>query len=47
MTEQESFWENESFVVVTDRSKPAMKWTIEELEKKRKEDLHRRFVRRS
>lgn len=36
MTEQESFWENESFVVVTDRTKPAMKWTIEELEKKGK-----------
>ena len=36
-----------SLLGVTDRTKPAMKWTIEELEKKRKEDLHRRFVRRS
>lgn len=36
MTEQESFWDNESFVVVTDRTKPAMKWTIQELEKRGK-----------
>ena len=31
MTEQESFWDYESFAVVTDGTKPAMKWTIEEL----------------
>lgn len=31
MLEQESFWENDSFVVVTDKTKPAMKLTIDEL----------------
>jgi hypothetical protein len=31
MLEQESFWDNESFVIVTDRTKPAMKLTIDEL----------------
>lgn len=31
MLEQESFWDSESFVIVTDRTKPAMKLTIEEL----------------
>ena len=36
MTEHEAFWENESFLVVTDKTKPAMKWTIKELEKRGK-----------
>jgi hypothetical protein len=31
MLEQESFWDAESFVVVTDKTKPAMKLTIDEL----------------
>ncbi len=31
MLEQESFWENNSFVVITDKTKPAMKLTIDEL----------------
>ena len=31
MLEQEAFWDSESFVIVTDRTKPAMKWTIERL----------------
>jgi predicted CoA-binding protein len=31
MLEQESFWDAECFVVITDKTKPAMKWTIEEL----------------
>ena len=31
MLEQESFWENNSFAVVTDKTKPAMKLTIDEL----------------
>ncbi len=31
MSEQESFWESECFAVVTDKTKPAMKWTIDEL----------------
>ena len=31
MLEQESFWDSESFVIVTDGTKPAMKLTIEEL----------------
>ena len=36
-TEQESFWDAESFVVITDRTKPAMKWTIIELKKSGKQ----------
>ena len=32
-TEQESFWDADSFVVITDKTKPAMKWTIDELKK--------------
>lgn len=32
-TKQESFWGAESFVVVTDKTKPAMKMTIKELKK--------------
>ncbi len=36
MLEQESFWKNESLAVITDRTKPAMKWTIEELNKRGK-----------
>lgn len=35
-TEQESFWEVGSFVVVTDKTKPAMKLTIKELKKQGK-----------
>ncbi|MDY6964404.1 MAG: CoA-binding protein [Halobacteriota archaeon] len=35
-TEQESFWDANSFVVVTDKTKPAMKWTIKELTKREK-----------
>lgn len=34
MNERETFWDNKSFVVVTDKTKPAMKLTIEELEKR-------------
>jgi predicted CoA-binding protein len=36
MSEQESFWNAGSFVVVTDKTKPAMKWTIDELTKRGK-----------
>ncbi|OPY51520.1 MAG: hypothetical protein A4E49_02236 [Methanosaeta sp. PtaU1.Bin112] len=36
MSDQESFWEKNSFVVVTDKSKPAMKLTIEELQQRAK-----------
>lgn len=36
MLQQESFWENESFAVVTDKTKPAMKLTIEELTRRGK-----------
>ncbi|MBN2487915.1 MAG: CoA-binding protein [Methanosarcinaceae archaeon] len=39
VTEQEAFWNSSSFAVVTDRSKPAMKWTVNEL-KKRGKDVH-------
>lgn len=31
MLEHESFWNAESLVVIMDRTKPAMKWTIDEL----------------
>lgn len=31
MLEQESFWDAECFVVITDKTKPAMKLTIDEL----------------
>jgi predicted CoA-binding protein len=31
MLEQEAFWENNSFAVVTDKTKPAMKLVIDEL----------------
>lgn len=30
-TEQEDFWNADNFVVITDRTKPAMKWTINAL----------------
>lgn len=36
MLEQESFWENNSFAIVTDKTKPAMKLTIEELARRGK-----------
>jgi predicted CoA-binding protein len=36
MSEQESFWNAGSFAVITDRTKPAMKWTIDELTKRGK-----------
>lgn len=32
----ESFWEAGSYLIFTDRTKPAMKWTVEELEKRGK-----------
>ena len=35
-TEQESFWNAGSLTVITDRTKPAMKWTIDELTKRGK-----------
>ena len=36
MSEQESFWNAGSFVVITDKTKPAMKWTIDELNRRGK-----------
>ena len=36
MLEQESFWENSSFAIVTDKTKPAMKLTIDELARRGK-----------
>jgi predicted CoA-binding protein len=36
MSDQESFWEKSSFVVVTDKSKPAMLLTIDELQRRAK-----------
>ena len=36
MSEQESFWNAGSLAVITDKSKPAMKWTIDELTKRGK-----------
>jgi predicted CoA-binding protein len=36
MLEQESFWDNNSFVIVTDKTKPAMKLTIDELARRGK-----------
>ncbi len=36
MLEQESFWENNCFAVVTDKTKPAMKLTIDELARRGK-----------
>ena len=35
-TEQELFWEANSFAVITDNTKPAMKWAIKELTKRGK-----------
>ena len=39
VTEQEAFWDSSSFAVVTDKSKPAMEFTINEL-KNRGKDVH-------
>ncbi len=36
MLEQESFWNDESLAVITDRTKPAIKWTVDELTKRGK-----------
>ncbi len=36
MREQELFWENNSFVIVTDKTKPAMKLTADELSRRGK-----------
>lgn len=36
MLEQESFWNAESLAVITDGTKPAMKWTVDELTKRGK-----------
>jgi hypothetical protein len=35
-SKHEEFWGNRSFVVITDGTKPAMKWTINELKKRGK-----------
>ena len=35
--DREDFWEKQSFVIITDNTKPAMKYTIEELTKRGKE----------
>ncbi|RNI14861.1 hypothetical protein EFE42_02810 [Methanohalophilus sp. RSK] len=35
--EREEFWEKQSFVIITDNTKPAMKYTIDELTKRGKE----------
>ena len=34
--ERENFWNAKSFVVVTDHTKPALKWAISELKKRGK-----------
>lgn len=36
VTRQEEYWERDNFVVVTDGTKPALKWTIDELRKRGK-----------
>ncbi|MEZ5333838.1 MAG: hypothetical protein R2741_00625 [Methanolobus sp.] len=36
VTKQEEFWERDNFLVITDGTKPAMKWTIDELKKRGK-----------
>ncbi|WP_406657193.1 hypothetical protein V7O62_01195 [Methanolobus sp. ZRKC2] len=38
-TRQEEYWGRDNFVVITDGTKPAMKWTIDEL-RKRKKTVH-------
>ena len=38
-TKQEEYWERDNFAVITDGTKPAMKWTIDEL-RKRKKTVH-------
>ncbi len=35
-SKQEDFWERKNFVVISDGTKPAMKWTINELRKRGK-----------
>jgi hypothetical protein len=34
VTRQEEFWERNNFLVITDGTKPAIKWTIDELKKR-------------
>ncbi|SDG24492.1 hypothetical protein SAMN04488589_2486 [Methanolobus vulcani] len=36
VTKQEEFWKRDNFLVITDGTKPAIKWTIDELRKKGK-----------
>ncbi len=36
VTKQEKFWERDNYLVVTDGTKPAIKWTIAELKKRGK-----------
>ncbi|WMW24709.1 hypothetical protein RE474_11555 [Methanolobus sediminis] len=36
LTKQEEFWERDNFLIITDGTKPAMKWTIDELRKRGK-----------
>ncbi|WP_340818668.1 hypothetical protein [Methanolobus sp. WCC4] len=36
VTKQEEFWERDNFLVITDGTKPAIKWTIAELKKRGK-----------
>ncbi|MDG6244070.1 MAG: hypothetical protein QCH31_06720 [Methanolobus sp.] len=36
---QEEFWERDNFLIVTDGTKPAIKWTIDEL-RKRGKNIH-------
>lgn len=36
VAKQEEFWERDNFLVITDGTKPAIKWTIDELRKRSK-----------
>ncbi|WP_342305470.1 hypothetical protein [Methanolobus sp. ZRKC5] len=36
VTKQEEFWARDNFLVITDGTKPAIKWTIDELKKREK-----------
>lgn len=36
VTKQEEFWERDNFLVITDGTKPAIRWTIDELKKRGK-----------
>ena len=44
MSEQESFWNDKCFAVITDKTKSAMKLTIDELKSRGKDSIYMQCI---